>query len=350
MKTIGFAGTAKNTGKTTTVLSVIEAMRAHQKRIALTSIGYDGEQLDTITGLPKPRYSLEPGDLVATATDCLESGNARLKILKDTGCQTILGQIVIAKVAQAGTVLVCGPNRQRDLDKVITAFKETQTDVLLVDGALNRLVPMILCDGLVLSTGGAYNVSYERVATHISTLVSLFQLEQEDTTNLGNSHSVWIHKNGMAESRPAAWSLGMSTAELSVDPGNPLQMAILPGIVNPEQLVRWLEAERGSLGTPDPITFVFGSPLKMIASGHIDHWAKLISDPSIKVKVMKTLPLICLTVNPFYARPMQRHNQYEAASLDHNLLLESIRKAVTSISVFDVATESRPDWSELLDI
>jgi hypothetical protein len=46
LKTVGFAGTAKNTGKTTTTLAVLEQVRTARIHTALTSIGYDGENQD----------------------------------------------------------------------------------------------------------------------------------------------------------------------------------------------------------------------------------------------------------------------------------------------------------------
>jgi nicotinamidase-related amidase len=74
MKTIGFAGTAKNTGKTTTIQAVIK--QAHQAglRVALTSIGFDVENGENATGSVAARFLLEKDDLVATAMDCLKTG------------------------------------------------------------------------------------------------------------------------------------------------------------------------------------------------------------------------------------------------------------------------------------
>ena len=76
MVRIGFAGTAKNTGKTSTALHVLQLCHEHGLQVALTSIGYDGETMDNVTGLPKPRYWLEPGMLLATSERCLKAGTA----------------------------------------------------------------------------------------------------------------------------------------------------------------------------------------------------------------------------------------------------------------------------------
>jgi molybdopterin-guanine dinucleotide biosynthesis protein len=52
MLSLGVLGTAKNTGKTTTLNALLKCLS--EKLLALTSIGFDGEDLDHITCLPKP--------------------------------------------------------------------------------------------------------------------------------------------------------------------------------------------------------------------------------------------------------------------------------------------------------
>ncbi len=158
------------------MLSVVSQFHLQKSKIALTSIGYDGENQDTVTGLLKPRIYLEPGDLVATAEECLKAGSARLLILQITSIMTILGRVVIAQVESPGTVLIAGPNRRRDLDHLIHFFKKMDVDLLVVDGALNRLVPMIACDGLILSTGAAFDPDIDKISRHAAALVELFHL------------------------------------------------------------------------------------------------------------------------------------------------------------------------------
>ena len=58
---VGIAGTAKNTGKTTALNALLRAAHEHGTLVGVTSIGYDGESIDTVTGLPKPSIFLEAG-------------------------------------------------------------------------------------------------------------------------------------------------------------------------------------------------------------------------------------------------------------------------------------------------
>ena len=85
MRTIvGISGTAKNTGKTTTLLEVTKFFHQKSHDIFLTSIGYDGEDFDNITGLPKPRVLVPQGAMVASALPLLESSPGNFADLKDT--------------------------------------------------------------------------------------------------------------------------------------------------------------------------------------------------------------------------------------------------------------------------
>ena len=63
MRVIGIAGTAKNTGKTTTLVASIKFFAENQKMF-ITGIGYDGEDFDNLTGLPKPRVFVPEGRLL----------------------------------------------------------------------------------------------------------------------------------------------------------------------------------------------------------------------------------------------------------------------------------------------
>ncbi len=79
---LGLAGTAKNTGKTTTTAAIIQELRMRDIKFYLTSIGYDGENIDNITGLPKPKLRVKTGDIVATAEKCLLTSTAALQVLR----------------------------------------------------------------------------------------------------------------------------------------------------------------------------------------------------------------------------------------------------------------------------
>jgi len=164
---VGFAGLAKNVGKTTALISVLDNLRSLGKRIALTSIGYDGEEIDNITGLPKPKYFLKVGDLVATAQRCLVSG---LRVVQETDVFTPLGRVLIARLERDTRVILAGPNKLRDLEKALTMFFSEGAEVALVDGSINRVYPLKLVDRFILSTGIARTGNLNRLKLEVEAL------------------------------------------------------------------------------------------------------------------------------------------------------------------------------------
>ena len=104
--TIGIVGTAKNTGKTTTLSVLLNECSKHDESIGLTGIGYDGEAVDNLTFLPKPRLDVPVGTWVATSSMCIEAGTAKFDQISSTGLSTSLGELQVAKTVKEGRIIL----------------------------------------------------------------------------------------------------------------------------------------------------------------------------------------------------------------------------------------------------
>ena len=60
-KSLSIVGLDKNTGKTECLNYILGKVEGTGKRIALTSIGIDGESRDTVTHTAKPEIKIHPG-------------------------------------------------------------------------------------------------------------------------------------------------------------------------------------------------------------------------------------------------------------------------------------------------
>lgn len=336
MRAIGFAGTAKNTGKTTAAATLLQAAYAAGLRPALTSIGYDGEAVDTVTALPKPRYHLPPDVLVATTDRCLAAGTAVCEVLQQTGIATILGEIVLARTVQPGQVLLAGPNRRTDLEAVLAAVSDLECDLTLVDGALNRLVPLSAAGGLVLSTGAAFDPDPERVARHAAALVRLFSLPviQADADA---DYIRWVGRDGRAGSLHTGSLIGEESFQaLKAQLPDWLWQITFPGACDPALL----EALFYRCETAFPYAqIVFGHPANMVAGGDPLRWQSVIDRfeaAGATVAVFDRIPLRCLTVNPFYPHYSLQTGRYDPAFIDSTTLLNAVRAAVPDLPVVDV--------------
>jgi molybdopterin-guanine dinucleotide biosynthesis protein len=351
MRTIGIAGTAKNTGKTTTALEIIQQVRGAGLRHALTSIGYDGEDRDNITGLPKPRYYLPAGSFVATAERCLLASSAGYTIKVNTDVRTILGRIVVAEVKEPGMVIVAGPNRASGLKTILEIFSKLDVDLTIVDGAINRIVPLIQTDGLVLATGAAFDERIAQVARHAQAIYNIFTPGlSKNGTSAGQRISIRM-KNGQLIKLETGSLLGEDTAlHIFRLAGQPISDMTIPGACNPHWIERLFHQRASRM---NGVRLVLGSPLKLVASGDPLVWSDLLDkgrQGNQCIEYLEKIPLLFMTVNPFYPRYLPELRAYAAATVDKYELLAAVQGAVKNIPVFNIKQPPTPNLLPLLGI
>lgn len=332
MQVLGIAGTAKNTGKTTTTVAIINQW-SNYHCLAVTSIGYDGESKDNVTGLPKPRLNVPAGALVVTAQGCLEAGSARLESLEMTDIATPLGTLVICRVRTAGLVVLAGPNNYSALKFIITRLQRYDIHLLLVDGALGRLAPMAATQGLVLATGAARTRNLDRLAQETAALAFLFSLEKMTDIALPvlQLSSMLVKEQGVKAAQEAH---NYEAVEFS-------------GVVDLEPLRVFIE--RLAPTRPD---LILQDPIKLMLSQDLVETAELLSmyqKAGGRVLVRDTLPLKVITVNPFFPDFDANSFQYTSGSLDALELHDAIASSV-SVPVVDVVRQGGAELARILDL
>jgi hypothetical protein len=108
---IAVVGLAKNSGKTVALNAIIKRAQAFGMRIGVASSGRDGEKLDAVTRLPKPRIEVQRGALVATAEKLAMSASASLEPLIKTRHVTVLGRLIIYRVNSPGAIEIASGNK-----------------------------------------------------------------------------------------------------------------------------------------------------------------------------------------------------------------------------------------------
>ncbi|MBS3977768.1 MAG: hypothetical protein KGZ75_13790 [Syntrophomonadaceae bacterium] len=332
---IGITGTAKNTGKTTATGALSEYFAHHQTPVGITSIGYDGERVDNVTGLPKPRLHLKPGTLVALAEKCLAASSARINVLARSDIFTPLGRVIYGQVTSEGLVVVAGPNKSRELRQVIHRLAEIGAGLILVDGALNRIAPMVETTGIVLATGAAKETNVEKLVWQTKSIEKIFCLPQvslkhslEKTIILSQDLSTIL-----AEGSPSMLSeasLRDLLAECSPGAGAVL---VLPGIVSLNclaELLPWMSEKLSSV--------IFRDPVKLMVTGDVVAVTNFIDQVEAKggqVGYLWPLKLIAVTVNPFYPRYRYEYADYLAEYVDARHLYSAMAQAL-SVPVYDI--------------
>lgn len=311
MKSIGIAGTAKNTGKTTTLSAIMDLLKQCGVSLALTSIGYDGEAMDNVTGLPKPRIVVHEGDIAAVAQSCLRASEAVVEVLEDTGIQTGMGHILIGRVKKGGKLVLAGPNKRRELREVLDRLSAYGAALCIVDGALNRMAPLVEVDGLILATGAARHTDIARLARESGIILEFFSMPAiEAEGRVGEILSVFT-ENGY-------------DALLKEFDG--LDTLYVTGVIACEYLNKL--ARRKSI---DGKRLIFGDPVKLLLAGSPeDAYGSLcmLREAGAQIGVVHPIQTLAVTVNPYYPQFRYSSGDYDAAYVDKEELLAAITAAV----------------------
>lgn len=314
VRTVGIAGTAKNTGKTTTLSALMACIRQDASiALGLTSIGYDGENLDNVTGLPKPRIDVYPGMLAAVSERCLPFSRAKLELLERTDVMTALGRVLIGRVIRPGKLVVAGPGKGAELRVILDKLASYGASLIIADGALGRIAPFTEVDGIVLATGASRYADIDRLAAENRRMLALFTMEQ--AAPAGRVLAVGSILGEAAYREMAAQAAQCDTIQIT---------GVLGGAFLAD-MARNAAAYRGK-------RILFQDPFKLLLSGGIsethEHVHRL-ADAGAAVGVVRPARMFAVTVNPYYPRYRITSRDYEPAYVDKHALLAAIAASTT---------------------
>jgi len=330
---LALVGLAKNTGKTETLTAILAEHAAAATPVGVTSIGRDGEAHDVIDDrIDKPRLNLVEGSLVATTGELLRASGLAHERLQQTGVRTPLGEVVLARLSETGTVEVAGPSAAADVRAVSDAMLELGAEQVLIDGAIDRRAASspAVADGLLMATGAVLGEDIEEVAARTADAVDLVRLPRAGDGAGG----------GRTPSGEAAQEDGESVAlerrlVLNADPADIAALLtehprastlITDGALSERFLEGLLTARRQRAGRE--LRIIAGDPTKVFLSRRGPSWY---ARQGLAIEVLHTIELMAITVNPVAP---QSHR------FDSLQLRELIGAAVADVPVLDVLDAS----------
>jgi hypothetical protein len=175
--TIAIIGMSKNAGKTTVMNTLLKGYV--NQPIAITSIGLDGEEQDTLSFKQKPRITVYENMFIATAKHALTESTAAVNIIEETAINTPLGPIVLGVVTHPGQILLAGPSSTKGLQQIKHKFLQNGASKVIIDGALFRksFAKRCLVDGVILVSGASYHRDLESVIEDTVTVVDQLMLK-----------------------------------------------------------------------------------------------------------------------------------------------------------------------------
>lgn len=187
-RSVAVVGTEKNTGKTECLNYIIRRLRPNNIRMAVTSIGVDGESCDQLTGTPKPEIEIYEPMMFVTSETHYRQHRFLAEILNvSSGRSTSLGRLVTARALEPGKVLLSGPSDAASLTSVLDELRSYGAQLTLVDGALSRksLGSPSVTDAMILATGAAWSANLPTLVQKTKFLCNLIALPET---------SPWIKK------------------------------------------------------------------------------------------------------------------------------------------------------------
>lgn len=184
-KSVSIIGMNKNVGKTTTLNHILKEARGNIS-LGLTSIGRDGEELDCVTATEKPKIYIECGTVIATAKQCLLNSDFTREILKTTGINTPMGEVVICKALSDGYVDLGGPSINSYMTVIKDELLSLNCDLVIIDGALSRktFASPSITEATIMSTGAAVSRSMKTVIKETKHTMDLFSLPSEEDRSI----------------------------------------------------------------------------------------------------------------------------------------------------------------------
>lgn len=213
-KSLSIVGLEKNTGKTETLKYVLDRLPVQRKRIAVTSIGIDGESTDQVTRTQKPEIVLREGMFFATSEMHYRQRRLVSELIEVSDESTSLGRVVTARALTPGKILLSGPSSTSGLQRWIQAMDQHHIDLTIIDGALSRmsLASPAVSQAMILATGAAYSANLTTLVQKTAYVVELINLPLVDAeTSVMLNHvdkGLWmIDHDGRLQELPMVSSL-----------------------------------------------------------------------------------------------------------------------------------------------
>ncbi len=305
-KVISIVGMGKNVGKTTTLNYLISSLPS--TKIGLTSIGYDGEDIDTITNKPKPKITVLENTIFATATTLLKHTQLDFDILVETKMNTPLGEVVLVRAKSSGNVILAGPSMKSQIKEIIDLFWGYNVEKIFIDGAFGKMVSTdaSLVDATILATGLAYHPNIDKIVNdtiyraHLYQNENLYKVQDEEVLIISDVIGNELEKAKQIDSKMT----------------NRLNGALTDRFINE---ILYNSSKRN-------LKFILDNPTMCFVSNEVAQKALL---RNINIYFANTTKLLAITINP---------TSPHGLVIDSNLLKEKLASK-TNIPVFDVMKE-----------
>lgn len=178
-RSVSIIGMAKNTGKTEVLNYVLRQLACDSSlRLAVTSIGVDGERSDIVTQTAKPEITLCEGTMFGTAEEFYRRRRISAEIIDVSDERTPLGRVVTAVARSEGKAMLAGAGSTAGIKRWMGRAELLGANLTIVDGALSRksLASPAVSEALILCTGAALSADMNTLVAKTIHTVKMIRL------------------------------------------------------------------------------------------------------------------------------------------------------------------------------
>lgn len=175
---LSIVGLEKNVGKTECLNYILLRLPLHETKVAVTSIGIDGESKDQVTGTRKPEIYLREGILFSTAETFYRRKKLVSEVVDIMNERSSLGRVVTGRVEIGGKIMLSGPSSTPSLKRWVASVRELGAGLTIIDGAISRLslASPAVSKAMILSTGAALSSNLGTLVGKTAYVVELINL------------------------------------------------------------------------------------------------------------------------------------------------------------------------------
>lgn len=179
---LSIVGLEKNTGKTVCLNYILKRLNELGTHVGVTSIGVDGEQIDSVFATAKPEVVLYEGTHFITSEQHYMKRQTVSILEYVDSHRTALGPLVTARVLVRGKALLSGAATTGILRTQIEQLGSMGVDLTIVDGALSRLslASPTVTEAMILATGAAVSANVKQLVSKTKFIHNLILLDEVD--------------------------------------------------------------------------------------------------------------------------------------------------------------------------
>ena len=179
-RNLSIVGLEKNTGKTVCLNYILGRLHQLCVSTAVTSIGVDGEQVDSVYATAKPEITLYKDMQFITSHKHYLQRRLVSKIIAVDERHTALGQLVTGQVLNPGRIILSGAATTGLLKQQLAQFRNSNVQLSIVDGALSRLslASPTVTDAMILATGAAVSPNLQQLISRTRFVYRLINLPE----------------------------------------------------------------------------------------------------------------------------------------------------------------------------